>query len=75
MNGLKQIKRNKMGKLINCIIGWIFMIIISFIIVLKSIILWDWDWNWDVSFDNFFENKVLKDIGLKINKNETNSKN
>lgn len=34
-----------MGKLVIFILGWIFFILIVSILLLKSIIMWDWNWN------------------------------
>lgn len=37
-----------MGKLITFILGWIFMILLAVIILIKNIIMWDWDFNLSV---------------------------
>ena len=38
-----------MGKLITFILGWIFMILLAVILLIKNIIMWDWDFNLSVS--------------------------
>lgn len=55
-----------MGKLINCIIGWITLVLVLGILCIKNVILLDF--TWDLPFDKdeiIFGERVLKDMGLK----------
>ena len=45
---VKLLIKNIMGKLITFILGWFFMILLAVIILIKNIIMWDWDYNLSV---------------------------
>jgi len=56
-----------MGKLITFILGWIFMILLAVIILIKNIIMWDWDFNLSISLGDLFTQEAY-DVMFLIKK-------
>lgn len=54
-----------MGKLITFILGWFFMILLAVILLIKNIIMWDWNFNLFV--DDLFSQEAY-DIMFLIKK-------